>query len=446
MKSDGAFDDTTGDEVPGAAGEPAAQPSASDKNAAPVLPLPALVAETCSAMLDAVAIIDRIQAKQDAWKVEFLDQARRIAETTSHGVITVGSTLTETQQHEMVRRSFVAEVAGVLRVPAVTAGQLIDDSAVLMSRLPLTLAALREGEISLRHARIIVDQVSTLDEECTHALEESALPYAKKLTVSKFRQKARILRERIDADSITERRVKSATDRRVEFVPAPDGMAWLNLYTTAPEATSLYAAIRTAAMSQQSKTETRTLSQLGADVCADALAAGLVGGGISTTTRGDSRDGPADAAARVPTTAFGSIKPTVLVTVPALTLLAARSTNRRKPCESTSSSAMAPAGGRGGNRQAKHCEIDHTEAWEHGGPTDCDNLSHLCPEHHRTKHETTWQARQLPGGIIQWISPDGRTYTTEPDVRLPLLPDLSVKRGAPPPTGPPPGRNELPPF
>lgn len=44
--------------------------------------LPALIADTCSSMLDAVAIIDRIEAKQDAWKVEFLDQARRIAETT----------------------------------------------------------------------------------------------------------------------------------------------------------------------------------------------------------------------------------------------------------------------------------------------------------------------------------------------------------------------------
>ncbi|SFO03700.1 DUF222 domain-containing protein, partial [Mycetocola miduiensis] len=126
------------------------------------LPLPALVAETCSAMLDAVAMIDRIEAKQDAWKVEFLDQARRIAETTNHGLVTVGSKLTETQQREMVRRSFVAEVAGVLRIPEVTAGRLIDDSAVLMDRLPATLAALREGEISLRHARVIVDQVATL--------------------------------------------------------------------------------------------------------------------------------------------------------------------------------------------------------------------------------------------------------------------------------------------
>jgi signal transduction histidine kinase len=83
--------------------------------------LSALVAETCSSMLDAVAIIDRIEAKQEASKVEFLDQARRIAETTNHGLVTVGSTLTPTQQREMVRRSFVAEVAGVLRIPEVTA-------------------------------------------------------------------------------------------------------------------------------------------------------------------------------------------------------------------------------------------------------------------------------------------------------------------------------------
>ncbi|SFN98964.1 HNH endonuclease signature motif containing protein, partial [Mycetocola miduiensis] len=360
------------------------------------------------------------------------------------------SKLTETQQREMVRRSFVAEVAGVLRIPEVTAGRLIDDSAVLMDRLPATLAALREGEISLRHARVIVDQVATLDDERTLALEQAAVPFAMKLTVSKFSQKARVLRERIDAESITERRVKSAKDRRVEFLPARDGMAWLNLYTTAPEATALYTAIRAAAMRLQTTTETCTLTQLGADVCADALAAGLAG---------DTSESP------VSTTAFDRIQPTVFVTVPALTLLgesdepgdlagygpidpetarklAGRSKTWYRLLTDPESGALLSLGRtrytptkqmrdylvlrdgtcrwEGCNRQATHCEIDHTEAWEFGGPTDCDNLSHVCPKHHRMKHQTTWTAKQLPGGVIRWTSPDGRSYVTEPEVALPM--------------------------
>ena len=479
-----------GNEAPGENGDEAAELALdAEAEAEAVEPtLTARIADTCSAMLDAVAVIDRIEAKQDAWKMEFIDQARRIAETTDHGLVTLGSTLNEQQKRDMVRRSFVAEVACVLRIPETTAGQLIDDSAALMHRLVSTLAALREGEISLRHARVIVDNTSTLDENTTRALEDAALPFARTLTVSRFAQKARILRERIDAESITERRLKSAKDRRVEFLPARDGMAWLNLYTTAPEATALYTSIRGAALALRSKDETRTVTQLAADVCADALAAGLegdssasIGGSTTTAARTTS----------APKTAFGRIKPTVVVTVPALTLLdksdepgdlagygpidpetarqlAGQSKTWLRMLTDPESGVPLSLGrkryrptklmrlylelrdGRctftGCNRQAKHCDIDHTNAREFGGPTDCDNLSHLCPMHHRLKHQTTWQAKQIGGGFIQWISPDGRCYVTEPDIRFLPPPGSRFGTGSgaagPPPLNP----TDTPPF
>ncbi len=465
--------------------------------------LTARIADTCSAMLDAVAVIDRISAKQDAWKIEFIDQARRISEMTDHGLVTVGSTLNENQRREMVRRSFIAEVACVLRIPEATAGQLIDDSSALMHRLPMTLASLRAGEITLRHARVIVDNTSTLDDNAAQKLEEAALPHAGSLTVSQFTQKARIIRERIDPESITARRLKSAKDRRIEFQPARDGMAWLNLYTTAPEATSLYTAIRGAAITLQGKDETRTVTQIAADVCVDALAAGLVNGGGSATG-GSTTGGPAAAASPAaetpkPTTgitpgratAFARITPTVVVTVPALTLLgksdepgdlagygpidaetarklAGKAKTWRRLLTDPESGIALSLGRkrykptkqmreflelrdgtcefRGCNRRATHCEIDHTKAWEFGGPTDSDNLAHLCPKHHRLKHQTTWQARQVGGGTIQWTSPDGRTYVTEPEVRFlpppqsrPASTDVALKK-------PPPDPMEDPPF
>ncbi len=419
--------------------------------------LTAVVADTCSAMLDAVAIIDRIEAKQDAWKIEFIDQARQIAEMTSHGIVTVGSTLTAAKQREMVRRSFVAEVACVLRLPESTACQLIDDAAALMHRLPLTLRALRDGEISLRHARVIVDNISTLDQHTAQVLEETALPFAKTLTVSRFSHKARILRERLDAGSIVARMTRSAKDRRVEFLPARDGMAWFSLYTTAPEALSLFTGVRETAMRLQNKDETRTLAQLAADVCADGLAAGLDSGCSS------SDNARAATASTHPErrTAFSRISPTVIVTVPVQTLMGQSDepgdlagygpidpdTARRLAGKSktwlrllTDPDTGAPLSlGRtkyrptkqmraylalrdgtcrfeGCNRQARQCEVDHTRAWEHGGSTDCDNLAHLCPKHHRLKHETTWQATQRGGGRVEWTSPDGRTYLTEPEL------------------------------
>lgn len=59
---------------------------------------------------------------------------------------------------------------------------------------------------------------------------------------------------------------------------------------------------------------------------------------------------------------------------------------------------------------AIRCEIDHTHDHALGGPTDHCNLGHLCQRHHSMKQFTAWRVRQLPGGVLHWTSPTGRTY------------------------------------
>ncbi|MDK1358997.1 DUF222 domain-containing protein [Arthrobacter sp. zg-Y1219] len=63
-------------------------------------------------------------------------------------------------------------------------------------------------------------------------------------------------------------------------------------------------------------------------------------------------------------------------------------------------------------------EIDHTKPWAQGGPTDHDNLEHLCRRHHMFKTAGFWKARQPRPGVIEWTSPSGRRYRTEPDLTL----------------------------
>ncbi|WAP50462.1 DUF222 domain-containing protein [Arthrobacter sp. ATA002] len=63
-------------------------------------------------------------------------------------------------------------------------------------------------------------------------------------------------------------------------------------------------------------------------------------------------------------------------------------------------------------------EIDHTKPWAQGGATDHDNLEHLCRRHHMFKTEGYWKAHQPSPGIIEWTSPGGRRYCTEPDLTL----------------------------
>ncbi|MBO0895950.1 HNH endonuclease signature motif containing protein [Arthrobacter sunyaminii] len=63
-------------------------------------------------------------------------------------------------------------------------------------------------------------------------------------------------------------------------------------------------------------------------------------------------------------------------------------------------------------------EIDHTKPWSHGGATDHDNLEHLCRRHHMFKSRGFWKAQQHSPGIIEWTSPGGRTYRTDPHLTL----------------------------
>ncbi|MCQ1986865.1 HNH endonuclease signature motif containing protein [Arthrobacter sp. zg-Y844] len=73
-------------------------------------------------------------------------------------------------------------------------------------------------------------------------------------------------------------------------------------------------------------------------------------------------------------------------------------------------------------------DVDHTIDWAQGGPTDHGNLEHLCRRHHRFKTLGYWKACQPEPGVIEWTSPTGRVYRTEPFLEL-----------GPPDAGPGPG-------
>ncbi|MCW4457191.1 HNH endonuclease signature motif containing protein [Microbacterium sp. MPKO10] len=72
----------------------------------------------------------------------------------------------------------------------------------------------------------------------------------------------------------------------------------------------------------------------------------------------------------------------------------------------------------GCNRKAVWCDIDHTEDWQYGGETKISNLAYFCRKHHTLKHSTLWSAEQDAEGRLTWTSPMGNTFVTEPDVAL----------------------------
>jgi hypothetical protein len=81
----------------------------------------------------------------------------------------------------------------------------------------------------------------------------------------------------------------------------------------------------------------------------------------------------------------------------------------------------------GCSRPASRSDLDHTVAREHGGPTDYDNLAHLCLAHHRLKHQTLWTVVQEPGGVLRWTSPAGETHRTYPETTLGPPPTVAIR-------------------
>ncbi|HLI42720.1 MAG TPA: DUF222 domain-containing protein [Streptosporangiaceae bacterium] len=70
----------------------------------------------------------------------------------------------------------------------------------------------------------------------------------------------------------------------------------------------------------------------------------------------------------------------------------------------------------GCGRPAVRCDLDHTVAWEGGGPTCPCNLAPLCRHHHRVKQAEGWSVAQPEPGMLVWRTPAGRSYTTTPTV------------------------------
>lgn len=431
--------------------------------------LSAAMADTFGELVDSIAATDRILASVSAARAELIDQARQwseITEATSGSLVssspidnpfafdfTTGNASTRGWDAATVaRRVLVSELACALRLPERTVETLVEESRSLLHDLPATLDALRNGKISYRHATTMVDHSNSLPEPVREVFEQSALPFAQRLTVAKFDRKARILRERSHPETIDARHAASALNRAVSIEPARDGMAWLSAYLPAAEAHGIYNRITDIALGLRCPDEPRTLAQLRTDV----LSALLIDGVVSDT------DGTILGTGVSGGTGAG-IRARVLVTVPVLSLLGASdepatlegygpidsATGRRLAAHAPSFTRLlthpetgavlsvgrdryvVPSDLRtwlrvrdetcrypGCSRNARYCDLDHTADWQYGGDTRHDNLAHLCRSHHNLKHHTDWQLTQARDGNLEWTSPSGHSYATEPATRI----------------------------
>ena len=220
------------------------------------------------ACLDRLAEIARLEAHTAALKV-------RTAAEFTEGAKALASPAASPQENTAHEMAVVSEVACVLTVSERTAGTLLSEARELTTALPLTLAALQAGTISWQHARVMVDETTNLDPAGAAALEAHFLDpdavdpaRAGELVPSRFRHKARTWRERHHPVSIEKRHAKGVQDRRLDYAPDRDGMAWLSAYLPADQAAGIWARTTTAARALQGPQEGRTLTQIRADLAA----------------------------------------------------------------------------------------------------------------------------------------------------------------------------------
>jgi hypothetical protein len=78
--------------------------------------------------------------------------------------------------------------------------------------------------------------------------------------------------------------------------------------------------------------------------------------------------------------------------------------------------SYATCGWHGCDRPISWCQAHHIDEWDHGGPTDLDNLIPLCSRHHHAVHEGQWSIKLLPDRTLRIFRPDGTHHAdTRPD-------------------------------
>ncbi|MEW9873115.1 DUF222 domain-containing protein [Arthrobacter sp. HS15c] len=239
--------------------------------------------EQADACLDGLAVSARVDAMVAGLRVRLVSGFVGTSEAMAAPAMSPG-------QHTAQEMGVVSEVACALTVSERSASALLAQSRELTTTLPLTLAALQAGDLSWQHARVMVDETTSLDPAGAAALEahfldpDTAHPArwcpAGELVPSRFRHKARTWRERHHPVSIEKRHARSVLDRRLEYAPDRDGMAWLSAYLPADQAAGIWNGVTAAARALQGPAEGRTLTQLRADVAAKLL----LSAGFTTTS------------------------------------------------------------------------------------------------------------------------------------------------------------------
>ena len=411
----------------------------------------AALLERRAAVVEALREADRDVARAAAVRLERVNDFRREAEAANSDPDALRDDAGGARARvrfrlspEIERRSVRLELAAALRISEQTAQTQLAMAEALTSELTATMDAFRAGDITERHARILWEHWCQVPAADRPEFERLALAAARKLSPTRLKRKLRDIQERLHPDTAIERHRAAVDTRDVWVDPLPDGMAIFS--TKQPAAVAVAAQQRIEENARgiaADPDETRTLAQVRADVAAEFLLNGELGNRTIVPTvhvtvpvlslLGQSEElaivdgyGPVDLETARKLTADAPAFTRLLTHPVSCTVLSIDSykpsAELRRWLRIRDETCRVPGCG----RRAAYCELDHTrERAADNGPTAFDNLAYLCVNHHKLKTLTGWTYRHLDRfGTLEWTSPLGEKYITEPAVRMRGAPHL----------------------
>ena len=443
------------------------------------------------ALLPKLVELRTVKARLEAAEARLLAEAERIAEDWAEE----SDARRSGSSAEFPHRSIAAEIGAALRVSDRTVQRQMAEATVLVRDYSLTFDALHAGSISLAHARAIVAAGALIENpEIRAEYEETVLPIAQAESATRLAPIAKRRAEWFADTTFDQRHRRALDDRTVWVTDIDDGMAELRAILPSAVAHGIHDRLgqmaRTIIDARDLSTgddgakrdagdaapdgdgdgdidldagpDLRTTDQVRADVLADLLLTGAP----------TAHDGGA--------TDLGSIRATVQVTVPIMTLIEGRLTDPYEtpflvghspvdPRTARLLTAEAPVWERilthpisgqvlavdryrpgehlrrhlavrdqhcrfpGCRMPARRCDADHTIDHARGGPTTAENLALLCRRHHSLKHNTAWTVVQRTGGELEWTSPTRRIYVDRPVSSIEFAPDPECEIPAPDP-------------
>lgn len=251
-----------------------------------------------AARIDRVASIRRQQSTLAARELTELAELWQL----TRAELPANATGTETDR---AWRSLAAELAVASRVSDRTMTTRLNDAYNFTENFPSTLNALRDGTISLSHARIIVDNGIQLDDADTRTRYENAMiERAATLTPGRLTRIARHAAEQLTTTSLTERHQAAREQRRITKHDHDNGMSEIIALLPTPLAEAIYNRLTSQTKTLHDGGDPRTHDQLRADLATELLLTG-------------EPNGCPDA----PHSAANGIRAHISITIPALTLL-----------------------------------------------------------------------------------------------------------------------------